>query len=70
MGIVKTKGIIITESNAGDSDKMLTILTPGIRKNWMLSQGSFKNKKSSYGTVSKFYVLENIFFLKGQICIT
>lgn len=37
MGTVKTKGIIIAESNAGDFDKMLTILTPGMRKNWMLS---------------------------------
>lgn len=37
MGIVKTKGIIISENNTGDSDKMLTILTPGMRKNWVLS---------------------------------
>ena len=37
MGIVKTKGIIISENNTGDSDKMLTILTPEMRKNWMLS---------------------------------
>ena len=35
MGIVKTKGIIISENNTGDSDKMLTILTPGMRKDWM-----------------------------------
>lgn len=28
MGIVKTKGIIISENNTGDFDKMLTILTP------------------------------------------
>lgn len=31
MGIVKTKGIVIAESNMGDFDKMLTILTPGLR---------------------------------------
>ncbi len=31
MAIVKTKGIIIAESNMGDFDKMLTILTPGLR---------------------------------------
>lgn len=37
MGIVKTKGIILSESNTGDFDKMLTILTPGNRKNWMPS---------------------------------
>lgn len=28
MGIIKTKGIVISESNTGDYDKMLTILTP------------------------------------------
>ncbi len=33
MGIVKTKGIIIAESNMGDFDKMLTMLTPGLREN-------------------------------------
>ena len=38
MGTIKTKGIIIAENNSGDFDKMLTILTPGMRKNWMLSQ--------------------------------
>ena len=32
MGIVKTKGIIIAESNMGDFDKMLTVLTPGLGK--------------------------------------
>lgn len=31
MGIVKTKGIIIAESNMKDFDKMLTMLTPGLR---------------------------------------
>ncbi len=35
MGIVKTKGIIIAENNNGDFDKMLTMLTPGLRKNWV-----------------------------------
>ena len=40
MGIVKTKGIIIAESNMGDFDKMLTMLTPGLRKNIVCSQGS------------------------------
>lgn len=42
MGIVKTKGIVISESNTGDFDKMLTILTPGNRENWVLSQRSKK----------------------------
>lgn len=33
MGTLKTNGIIIQESNMGDYDKMLTMLTPGLRKN-------------------------------------
>lgn len=37
MGIVKTKGIIIAENNMGDYDKMITMLTPEYRKNWLCS---------------------------------
>ena len=40
MGVIKTKGIIIVESNMGDSDKMLTMLTPGLRKNIVCSKRS------------------------------
>ena len=32
MGTIKTKGIIISENNMDDFDKMLTILTPGMGK--------------------------------------
>ena len=32
MGTIKTKGIIISESNMDDFDKMLTMLTPGMGK--------------------------------------
>lgn len=42
MGIIKTKGIVLVESNMGDSDKMVTLLTPGLRKNWVCSKGSKK----------------------------
>ena len=31
MSVVKIKGIIIAENNMGDFDKMLTMLTPGMR---------------------------------------
>ncbi len=31
MSVVKMKGIIIAENNMGDFDKMLTMLTPGMR---------------------------------------
>lgn len=39
MAIIKTKGIIIAESNMGDFDKMLTILTPGLRENIVFRKG-------------------------------
>ena len=32
MGQLKTKGIVLVENNLGDFDKMLTILTPGMRE--------------------------------------
>ena len=28
MSVIKTKGIVLLESNMGDNDKMITILTP------------------------------------------
>ena len=44
MGIIKTKGIIISESNMADFDKMVTILTP-TRKNWVCSQTVQEDQK-------------------------
>ena len=40
MRVVKTKAIILRESNMGDFDKMLTMLTPDLRKNFMCGQRS------------------------------
>lgn len=37
MANVKINGIILAENNMGDFDKMLTMLTPGIRKNILCS---------------------------------
>ncbi len=42
MANVKTNGIIIAEHNLGDFDKMLTILTPGFRQNFLCCQGGEK----------------------------
>ena len=42
MANVKINGIVLSENNVGDFDKMLTILTPNVRKNFMCSQGSKK----------------------------
>ena len=38
MANIKMKGVILSESNVGDFDKMLTMLTPGIRKNFVHRQ--------------------------------
>lgn len=37
MANMKISGIVLSESNLGDFDKMLTILTPNVRKNFMCS---------------------------------
>ena len=44
MGIVRTKGIVISENNSGDFDKMLTILTPGNGKIGCLAKGARRPK--------------------------
>lgn len=44
MGTIKTKGIILAESNTGDFDKMLTILTPGNGKIGCLARGARRPK--------------------------
>lgn len=42
MANVKINGIILSENNVGDFDKMLTMLTPNKRKNFMYRQRSKK----------------------------
>ena len=46
MGIIKTKGIIILESNMGDYDKMVTVLTPDIGRIGCAAKGARKLKSS------------------------
>lgn len=38
MGIIKTKGIVIKVANSSDNDKILTVLTPDLRKNKCILQ--------------------------------
>ncbi len=49
MANVKINGIVLAESNMGDFDKMLTILTPNVRQNFLCSQRSEKTEKCSFG---------------------
>lgn len=46
MGIIKTKGIVILESNMGDYDKMVTILTPDIGKIGCAARGARRPKST------------------------
>ena len=49
MANVKINGIVLKENNMGDFDKMLTILTPNIRKNFMCCQRSQKIEECYFG---------------------
>ncbi len=46
MGIIKTKAIILRESNMGDFDKMLTMLTPDLGKISCAAKGARKPHSS------------------------
>ena len=46
MGIIKMSGIIISESNLGDYDKMLTMLTPGLGKISCVAKGARRPKSA------------------------
>lgn len=48
MANVKINGIVLSESNMGDFDKMLTILTPNVREDFLCSQRSKKTEKCSF----------------------
>ncbi len=45
MGTVKTKAIILRESNMGDFDKMLTMLTTDFRKDILFCKRIKKDKQ-------------------------
>lgn len=49
MGTIKTKGIIIAESNMDDFDKMLTMITPGMGKISCAAKGARKPKSLLLG---------------------
>ena len=59
MGTIKMSGIIISENNLGDYDKMLTMLTPGLGKISCVAKGA-RRQKAPYLQEHSFYVLENI----------
>lgn len=64
MGIIKTKGIIISESNMGDFDKMLTMLTPGQGKISCVAKGA-RRPKSSILAGTQFLCFGEYIMYKG-----
>ena len=58
MGTVKTSGIIISENNLGDYDKMLTMLTPGLGKISCVAKGA-RRPRSALLAGTQFCALEN-----------
>lgn len=64
MGIVKTKGIIISESNMGDFDKMLTMLTPGQGKISCVAKGA-RRPKSNLLAGTQFLCFGEYIMYKG-----
>lgn len=64
MGIIKTKGIIIQESNMGDFDKMLTILTPGYGKISCAARGA-RRPKSSLMAATQYLCFGDYVLFKG-----
>ena len=62
MGTIKTSGIIISESNLGDYDKMLTMLTPGLGKISCVAKGARRSKKrlASRYTIILFWRIHDV----------
>ena len=64
MGTIKTTGIILMESNMGDYDKMLTMLTPGLGKIGCAAKGA-RRPKSLLLAVTQFLCFGEYLLYKG-----
>lgn len=65
MGTINTKGIVLMESNLGDYDKMLTILTPGLGKIGCAAKGA-RRPKSLLMAGSQFLCFADYRIYKGN----
>ena len=74
MGTIKTSGIIISESNLGDYDKMLTMLTPGLGKISCVAKGARRPRSALLAGTQLFcfgeYMMYNLDKLNYAIEIT
>lgn len=65
MGQIKTKGIVLVESNLADYDKMLTILTPGMGKISCGAKGA-RRPKSLLMAGTQFLCFADYLIYKGN----
>ena len=65
MGIIKTKGVILRESNMGDYDKMLTMLTPDLGKIACSAKGARRPSSSMLAGTQVLSFGEYVLY-KGQ----
>ena len=65
MKTVKISGIVISENSLGDSDKMLTILTPNLGKISCVAKGA-KRPKSMLMAGSQFLCFGEYILYKSQ----
>ena len=63
---LKVNGIIIAESNSGDSDKMLTMLTPNLGKISCNARGARRTKSQLLGATQVFTFGEYMLFKGGD----
>ena len=64
MGTIKTNGIIISENNLGDYDKMLTMLTPGLGKISCVAKGA-RRQRSALLAGTQFLCFGEYLMYKG-----
>ncbi len=64
MGVIKTKGIILAQSNMGDNDKMVTLLTPDLGKVGCAARGA-KRPKSALMAGTQFLCFGEFIIYKG-----
>ena len=64
MGTIKMNGIIISENNLGDYDKMLTMLTPGLGKISCVAKGA-RRPKSALLAGTQFLCFGEYILYKG-----
>ena len=64
MGTIKMSGIIISENNLGDYDKMLTMLTPGLGKISCVAKGA-RRQKSALLAGTQFLCFGEYLMYKG-----